>query len=270
MELTQFIDGYTPALLRNTLFCYRNNVDMYDYPIPDNVRIINIKTDARSILRIEEMLSKPFEKITLKDILLYPNTIKTTRFIKNIYFRYFNMNLVNEIYYWANKSTKEIMENFGCTRTKAAGMTYFNFDESKYIKKYNPDKITIYTSKNSVDTHPERSLDFNIDCIKILNTSDDPLKDLEIFYAKNKVKFTRPTIRKIKKAIKRKRFYENYINEINSFIRTGKITYRNKKYSFTAAADEFVYMYYLLRLAYRNDIPGRKWDKKIGVVKVNE
>ena len=51
---------------------------------------------------------------------------------------------------------------------------------------------------------------------------------------------------------------------------TRKITYGKNKYSFTSAGDDFIYMYYPLRLAYRDDIPGRKWDKELGVVKVND
>ena len=53
-------------------------------------------------------------------------------------------------------------------------------------------------------------------------------------------------------------------------MRTRKITYGKNKYSFSYAIDNFIYMYYPLRLAYRDDIPGRKWDKKLGVVKVND
>jgi len=269
MELTQYINGYDPVMLKNALFCYRNKVEMYNFPVPDDVRIIDIKTDLRSLFRLEYLLNKPFDKITLKDILLCSCIVKTTMIIKNIYFRYFNMDLVNEIYYWSNKSAVEIMNNFKCTETKANSLANFNFDNSKYLNRYDPDKFTIYISKNNVDTRPEISLDFNIECIKILGTSNDPIEDLKLFYAKNKVRFTAPTIKKIKKAIKRKKFYKNYINEINSFIYTGKITCGKNKYSFTTASDDFIYMYYPLRLAYRDDIPGRKWDKELGVVKTD-
>jgi len=270
MELTQYIEGYNPVLLKNALFCYRNKVEMINFPIPDDIRIIDIKTDIRSLFKLEKMLNKPFDKITLKDILLCPCIVKTTMVIKNIYFRYFNMDLVNEIYYWSNRSALEIMNKFKCTEVKANSLAKFNFDNSKYLNRYDPEKPTIYVSKNNVDTRPHLSLDFSIGCIKILGTSDDPIKDLELFYAKNKVRFTAPTIKKIKKAIKRKRFYKDYIDKINSFMRTRKITYGKNKYSFTSAGDDFIYMYYPLRLAYRDDIPGRKWDKKLGVVRTDD
>lgn len=270
MKLTQYINGYDPVMLKNALFCYRNKIKMFNFPVPDDVRIIVIKTDIRSLFKLENLLNKPFDKITLKDIILCPCIIKTTMVIKNIYFRYFNMNLVNEIYYWSNKSALEIMNKFKCTETKANSLADFNFDNLKYLNRYDPDKPTIYISKNNVDTRPHLSLDFNIECIKILGSSNDPIKDLELFYAKNKVRVTAPTIKKIKKAIKRKSFYKDYINKINSFIRIRKITYGKNKYSFSTASDDFIYMYYPLRLAYRNDIPGRKWDNKLGVVKTDD
>jgi len=60
MELTQYIDGYEPVLLKNALFCYRNKVEMINFPIPDDIRIIDIKTDIRSLFKLEKMLNKPF------------------------------------------------------------------------------------------------------------------------------------------------------------------------------------------------------------------
>lgn len=84
---------------------------------------------------------------------------------------------------------------------------------------------------------------------------------------KNNVRFTTLVAIKIKKAIKRRGLYKDYINKINAFIRTGKLTYGKNKYSFTTAIDEFIYLYYPLRLALKDDIPGRKWDEKLGVIK---
>ena len=190
MELTQYIEGYNPVLLKNALFCYRNKVEMINFPIPDDIRIIDIKTDIRSLFKLEKMLNKPFDKITLKDILLCPCIVKTTMVIKNIYFRYFNMDLVNEIYYWSNRSALEIMNKFKCTEVKANSLAKFNFDNSKYLNRYDPEKPTIYVSKNNVDTRPHLSLDFSIGCIKILGTSDDPIKDLELTYEQYKDQLT--------------------------------------------------------------------------------
>lgn len=141
MELTQYIEGYNPVLLKNALFCYRNKVEMINFPIPDDIRIIDIKTDIRSLFKLEKMLNKPFDKITLKDILLCPCIVKTTMVIKNIYFRYFNMDLVNEIYYWSNRSALEIMNKFKCTEVKANSLAKFNFDNSKYLNRYDPENL---------------------------------------------------------------------------------------------------------------------------------
>lgn len=201
MKLTQYIEGYDPVMLKNALFCYRNKVKMCNFPIPEDVRIIDVKTDIRSLFKLEALLNKPFDKITLKDILLCPCVIKITMIIKNIYFRYFNMNLVNDIYYWSNKSALEIINKFKCTDTKAIGLASFNFDNSKYLNRYDPDKLSIYVSKNNVDMHPELSLDFSIGCIKILGTSDDPIKDLEFFYAKIKLGLHYLLLRKSRKLL---------------------------------------------------------------------
>lgn len=267
MKPTQYIDGYDPSLLRNILFCYRNKVDMYGFKAPNGIRIIDLKTDVRWLLKLEGMLNKPFDKITLKDILLYPHIVKTTSIVKNIYFRYFNMDLINEIFHWSKRSDEEIMSKFKCSKSKANGIADFDFDENKYLDRYDPNKFTIYVSCNNIDTHPELSIDFSIECIKILNRSNNPFNDLKKFYEKNNVRFTTLVAIKIKKAIKRRCLYKDYINKINAFIRTGKLTYGKNKYSFTTTIDEFIYLYYPLRLALKDDIPGRKWDEKLGVIK---
>lgn len=268
MKITQHIEGYDPVMLKNILFCFKHKVIMKSFPY-DDTKVSLLRNDARRILEWEEMFDKPFEDITLADTFKY-SKIKYTSFCRNIFIRYFNIKLIEEIIKVSTYHVSDIISKYGCSLTKARSLTFFKYDDSKYTKRYANEESQIYIAINRLDRNPKRSLDFNLKCIKAIGESDNPLDDIKDLYRDNGIGIGEHTINKIKTAIKSKRFYKSYITQVNRLIDDGKIKYKGNLYTYNPACKNIMFFYYLLRLAVKNDIPGRKWDKKLGVVKTDE
>ena len=70
MKLTQFIDGVDSMILKNYLFCQRYDINVRETELNVINPFINtIRADTDQIFRMEEAIEKPFEEITLTDIL---------------------------------------------------------------------------------------------------------------------------------------------------------------------------------------------------------
>lgn len=268
MKITQYIEGYDPVMLKNILFCFKHEIFMKSFPY-DDTKVSSLRSDARRVLKWEEMYDKPFEDITLADTFKYEK-IKYTSFCNNIYIRYFNIKLIEEIIEVSTYHVSDIIRKYGCSTTKARSLTFFKYDDSKYTKRYSNEESQIYIAMNRLDKNPKRSLDFNLKCIKVIGESDNPLDDIKALYRENGLRIGDYTINKIKTAIKPKRFYKSYITQVNRMIDTGKIKYKGNLYNYDPACRNIMFFYYLLRLAVKNDIPGRRWDRKLGVVKTDE
>lgn len=76
-----------------------------------------MRSDALFLLRMERVINKPFTEITLTDLLTL-NTEDRTYFkyksvISNIFFRYFNIKIVEDIFIATTLSKTEIEKRFG-------------------------------------------------------------------------------------------------------------------------------------------------------------
>ena len=270
MELTQYLEGYDPVVLKNVLFCYKNNVPMYGYSSADDVILYRIKNDARYVITIEETLQKDFKDITISDVLNAPVGVGIISFWNSIYFRYFNFKLIQDIYKYNKLKRSELRDIFNCSDTRARALVKMKCDDKKYINRFLGNHVTIYTSKNSIDLNPELSLDYSVDCIKAIGCAKDPIKDITLLSKGLNVKFGQSSIRKINKLTKNRRFYKSYITQINKLLKGKPIKFNGILYNTTDAGKYIPYFYYPIRLAIKDDIPGRKWDTKLGVVKTDE
>lgn len=270
MKLIQYIDGYDPVILRNVLFCYKNNIPMYGYSGVDNVILYRIKNDVRQVITVEETLQKDFEDVTIYDVLNAPVGIGILSFWNSMYFRYFNFKLIQDIYKYNKLKRSEIVGIFKCSDARARTLVKMKCDDKTYIDRFLGNHATIYTSKNNVDLNPELSLDYSVECIKALGNAEDPVRDITLLSKGLNVKFGKSSIRKIKELTRNRRFYKSYITQINKLLKEEPIKFKGILYNASKAGKNIPYFYYLIRLAINDDIPGRKWDKKLGVVKTDE
>ena len=270
MELTRYISGYDPVVLRNVLFCYKNNIPMYGYSEVDNVILYRIKNDVRQVIIVEDTLQKDFKDITISDVLNAPVGVGILSFWNSIYFRYFNFKLIQDIYKYNKLKRSEIVGIFNCNDVRARTLVRMRCDDKTYIDRFLGNHATIYTSKNNVDLNPELSLDYNMTCIRALGWAADPVRVITMASKGLNVKFGQSTIKKINELSKNRRFYKSYVTQINRLLKGEPIKFKGILYNASQAGKNIPYFYYLIRLAINDDIPGRKWDKKLGVVKTDE
>ena len=270
MELAQYLEGYDPVVLKNVLFCYKNNIPMYGYSSSDDVILYRIKNDARYVITIEETFHKNFKDITISDVLNAPIGTGILSFWNNIYFRYFNFKLIQDIYKYNKLKKSEIAGIFNCSDTRARALAKMKCDDETYIDRFLGNYTTIYTAKNTIDPNPELSLDYCVDCIEAIGNAEDPIRDITLLSKGLNVKFGKSSIKKIKTLTKNKRFYKSYITQINKLLKGKLIKFKGVLYNADSAGKNIPYFYYLVRLAIKDDIPGRKWDTKLGVVKTDE
>ena len=270
MKLTQYLEGYDPIVLKNVLFCYKHNVPMYGFSNVDNVILYRIKNDVRQVIAVEDVLQKDFKDITISDVLNAPVGTGVLSFWNSIYFRYFNFKLIQDIYKYNKLTRSEIVSIFNCADMRARTLVKMKFDDETYIDRFLGNHATIYTSKNNIDLNPELSLDYSVDCIKAIGYAEDPIKDNTLRSKGLNVKFGKSSIKKINELAKNRRFYKSYITQINKLLKGEPIKFKGVLYNASKAGKNIPYFYYLIRLAINDDIPGRRWDKKLGVVKTDE
>lgn len=64
-------------------------------------------------------------------------------------------------------------------------------------------------------------------------------------------------------------FYKNYRRHFNNVIKKGEITYKGEIWKISKIYTKLPFLYYIWTTI-KGEIPGRKWDKKLGVVKTDE
>ena len=96
--------------------------------------------DARNILTFEKRIGKPFDKISLRDLLHSDQRSMYTAICDNIYFRYFNIDLIKDIVSNSELTISDISSRSCIPSNKAQGLSVFDFDEYSYIAKFEEDK----------------------------------------------------------------------------------------------------------------------------------
>lgn len=135
----QHLDGYNEVDLKNYLFCIRHG-------LRGSSRVYTLKNrymvgrDARNILTFEKRIGKPFDKITLRDLLHSDQRSMYTAICDNIYFRYFNIDLIKDIVSNSELTISDISSRYCIQSNKAQGLSVFDFDEYSYIAKFEEDK----------------------------------------------------------------------------------------------------------------------------------
>lgn len=270
MELTKYLDGYDPVVLRNVLFCYKNKIPMYGFSDVDKIILYRIKNDVRQVITVEETLQKDFKDVTISDVLNAPVGVGILSFWNSIYFRYFNFKLIQDIYKYNKLKRSEVAGIFKCSDMRARTLIKMKCDDKTYIDRFLGNHATIYTSKNNIDLNPELSLDYCKKCVEAIGFSADPVGDITMISKGLNVKFGQSSIKKINELAKNRRFYKSYVTQINKLLKGQLIKFKGVLYNADGAGKNIPYFYYLIRLAVKDNIPGRRWDKKLGVVKTDE
>jgi len=135
MAIIQKLDGYREVDLKNYLFCAINGLNasrkICTFP---NKKVVG--RDVAIILRIEKRLNKPFDKITLCDLLNSDYRSMYTHICENIFFRYFNLELIKAIVAHSGLSMGEIADRYRIQYSKAQGLSQFIFNDEAYFNKY--------------------------------------------------------------------------------------------------------------------------------------
>ena len=264
MELTQYIEGVNPIDLKNYLFCRKHNIIVRESQINDSINdyIYTIRDDTNSVIRMETVLNKSFEKITLTDILSVDSDdgvyFKYKNIVSNIYFRYFNIKLIEDILDAVKLSKQQIQLKYGGRDRKCKYLSGKVYNAEDYINRY----------KKSNDTL-RASVDFAVLLIDTLLDSDDPCNDFIKLCKKYNVHYSTKSLRYVKTFMKNKTFYRNYRRHLNNIIKKGEISYKGEKWKISRIYTYLPFLYFMW-LTIKGGIPGRKWDKKLGVVKTDE
>lgn len=276
MKLTQFIDGVDGMILKNYLFCQRYDINVRETELNVINPFINtIRADTDQIFRMEEAIEKPFEEITLTDVLSLGkgSYFKYKAIISNIYFRYFNIKLIEEIFDATTLSKSQIKLKYGGNRKKCEYLATQTYDADEYIKKYTatPEEISIYVGRvgRLPDYILKRSVDFAVLVIDSLLDNDDPYETYKNLCDKYDVKYSHNSNRSIKIFTKNITFYRNYRRYLNNIAKKGAIMYKGEVWQISRIYKTLPFLYYIW-LTIKGQIPGRKWDKKLGVVKTDE
>lgn len=279
MELTQYIEGVNPIDLKNYLFCRKYNIIVRESEINESVNnyIYTIRGDASVVIRMEVILKKSFEKITLTDLLSLDDDkgvyFRYTNIVNNIFFRYFNIKLIEDILDAAKLSKREIQYKYGGRDRKCKYLSAKVYNVDDYISKYMQPKTTVVISRSTCSSYTDdtlrASVDFAILLINTLLDSSDPCKDFIDLCKKYNVRYSVKTLRYVKTFMKNKTFYRNYRCHLNNIVKKGFITYKGEKWKISHTYTNLPFLYFIW-LTIKGKIPGRRWDKKLGVVKTNE
>lgn len=276
-KLHQYIDGIDSINLKNYLFCQKNNIPVKESEINIivNPYIDLIRGDARCLIRMESILNKSFESITLTDLLsLETNTgvfFKYKNIISNIFFRYFNIKLIEDIFDAAKLSKQQIQLKYGGTDSKCESISGKIYNSNEYVDKYakNNDIIVLGRSSKYRTLTLKHSVDFAVLLIDNLLDSNDPYKTFSNLCNTYNVKHSFKSLKSVKTFTKNKTFYRNYKRHLNSVVKNGYIKYKGEKWKISKIYTDLPFLYYIW-LTVKGEIPGRKWDKKLGVVKTDE
>lgn len=275
-KLQQYIDGIDGTALKNYLFCQRNGIIVRESELNDiiNPYIDSMRSDALLLLRMERVINKPFTEITLTDLLTL-NTEDRTYFkyksvISNIFFRYFNIKIVEDIFIATTLSKTEIEKRFGGLEQKCDYLSKCVYNENDYKNKYSKvDNILINRFGNLSDDILQNSVDFAVLLINELLDSDDPYKAFSDLCNKYNVRYSTRSSNYVKAFMKNTAFYKNYRRHFNNVIKKGEITYKGEIWKISKIYIKLPFLYYIWATI-KGEIPGRKWDKKLGVVKTDE
>lgn len=274
-KLQQFIDGIDSIILKNYLFCQRNGIIIRESEMNEviNPYLDNLRSDASLILRMGKVIKKPYEEITLTDILSLNtkegNYFKYKAIINNIFFRYFNIKIIEDIFFATTLSKTEIMKVFGGLEKKCDYLSKNEYVDD-YIDKYTKFRNIMINKGGS--NHPivlQNSVDFAVLLINELLDSDDPYKTFSDLCNRYNVKYSCKSANYIKTFTKNKTFYRNYRRHFNNIIKKNETSYKGEIWMVSRIYTKLPFLEYIWE-AIKGKIPGRKWDKKLGVVKTDE
>ena len=279
MELTQYIEGVNPIDLKNYLFCRKHNIIVRESKINDSINdyIYTIRDDTNSVIRMETVLNKSFEKITLTDILSVDSDdgvyFKYKNIVSNIFFRYFNIKLIEDILDAVKLSKQQIQLKYGGRDRKCKYLSGKVYNAEDYINRYKKSNDTIILSRSTGSVFSNdtlrASVDFSVLLINTLLDSDDPSNDFIELCKKYNVRYSTKSLRYVKTFMKNKTFYRNYRRHLNNIIKKGFISYKGENWKISRIYTYLPFLYFMW-LTIKGGIPGRKWDKKLGVVKTDE
>ena len=138
-SVLQYLDGYNEIDLKNYLFCAKHGLRINDKLYKSKNRQL-VFTDINNLLNLEKRIGKDFREITIRDLLHSDYKSMYTSICDNIFFRYFNIDLVKDIVAHSGLSVNEIMSRYCIRYNKAQGLSLFEFDEYSYLAKYEEDK----------------------------------------------------------------------------------------------------------------------------------
>lgn len=236
-----------------------------------NPYIDSMRSDALFVLRMEKVIKKPYTEITLTDVLsLYTEDrsyFKYRSIISNIFFRYFNIKIIEDIFIATKLSKTEIMEKFGGIENKCDYLSKCTYNANEYVNKYTRvDNILINRSGNLSDEVLQNSVDFAVILINELLNSNDPYETFSDLCNKYNVRYSTRSANYITAFKKNTTFYRNYVRHFNNIIKKGEITYKGETWKISRIYTKLPFLYFIWATI-KGEIPGRKWDKKLGVIK---
>ena len=276
-KLQQYIDGIDGTVLKNYLFCQKNGIIVRESEITAaiNTHIDSIRSDALVLIRMEKVIKKPYTEITLTDLLSLDtesgNYFKYKNIISNIFFRYFNIKIIEDIFTAITLPKTEISRIYGGIERKCEYLSSRQYDANDYIDKYSRgfDNILLNRGGKLPDNVLQNSVDFAVMLIDELLDSEDPYKTFSELCNKHNVRYSPKSINYINAFAKNKTFYRNYRRYLNNIVKNGGISYKGETWKISRIYTKLPFLYYIWSTI-KGEIPGRKWDKKLGVVKTDE
>lgn len=274
-KLQQYIDGIDSIVLKNYLFCQKNKIIVRENEMNEVLSpyLDNLRSDSSLILRMEKVIKKPYTEMTLTDLLSLNtsegNYFKYKAIINNIFFRYFNIKIIEDIFIATTLSKTEIMNRFSGIDQKCDYLSKSDYID-EYVTKYTAFR-SIYINRGGTNnpTVLQNSVDFAVMLINELLDSDDPYKTFSDLCNRYNVKYTSKSANYIKTFTKNTTFYRNYRRHFNNILKKNETTYKGEKWMVSRIYTKLPFLDYIW-LAIKGGIPGRKWDKKLGVVKTDE